>query len=91
MHHELIIASPNVTRPSSGKVTVHVGGRGFGETMSYPTIEIGKKKIILLSERACGANKRLAIMARDQLEKSAKRHRDAVAFGYVSGMWIPAA
>jgi hypothetical protein len=56
--------------------------------MSYPTIEIGKKKIILLSgfERACGANKRLAIMARDQLEKSAKIHRDAVAFSYVSDM-----
>jgi hypothetical protein len=61
--------------------------------MSYPTVEIGKKKIILLSgfERTRGANKPLAIMARDHLEKSVKRHRDAVAFGYVSGMWIPAA
>jgi hypothetical protein len=70
------------------------GGDGAEEdTMSYPTINIGKKKIILLSgfEMACGANKPLAITAKNQLEEAAKRHRDAVAFGYVSGMWIPAA
>ena len=61
--------------------------------MSYPTIDIGKKKIILLSgfERTRGANKPLDIMAKEQLEEAAKGHRDAVAFGYVSGMWIPAA
>ena len=35
--------------------------------MSYPTIKIGNKKIILLSgfERVCGANKTLAITAKD--------------------------
>jgi hypothetical protein len=61
--------------------------------MSYPTINIGNKKIILVSgfERACGANKTLAVTAKDRLEAAAKRHRDAVAFGYVSGMWMPAA
>ena len=61
--------------------------------MSYPIVEIGKKKIILLSgfERARGANKTLAITAEDELEEAAKRHRDAVAFGYVLGMWMPAA
>ena len=61
--------------------------------MSYPTINIGNKKIILLSgfERACGANKTLAITAKDQLEAAAEKHCDAVAFGYVSGMWVPAA
>ena len=61
--------------------------------MSYPTINIGNKKIILLSgfERAAGANQTLAVTAKDQLEAAAERHRDAVAFGYVSGMWIPAA
>jgi hypothetical protein len=73
------------------------GARGWTgaeeKTMSYPTVEIGKKKIILLSgfERAWGANKPLAITAKDQLKAAAKRHRDAVAFGYISGMWIPAA
>ena len=61
-------------------------------TRSYPIVEIGKKKIILLSgfERASGAKGTLAITAKDQLEEAAKRHRDAVAFGYVSGMWIAA-
>ena len=63
------------------------------KTMSYPTINIGNKKIILLSgfERARGADKPLAVTAKEQLEDAAQRHRDAVAFGYVSGMWIPAA
>ena len=39
--------------------------------MSYPTVEIGKKKIILLSgfERACGASKTLAITARLSLRR----------------------
>ena len=32
-----------------------------------------------------------SLMAKEQVEEAAKRHRDAVAFGYVSGMWIPAA
>ena len=63
------------------------------KTMSYPTIDIGNKKIILLSgfEKARGDGKPLAITAKKQLEEAAKRHRDAVAFGYVSGMWLPAA
>ena len=58
--------------------------------MSYPTVEIGEKKIILLSgfERACGTNKTVVITAKDQLKAAAKRDSDAVAFGYVSGMWF---
>lgn len=61
--------------------------------MSYPTIDIGNKKIILLSgfEKARGDGKPLAITAQDQLAAAAKKHRDAVAFGYVAGMWVPAA
>jgi len=61
--------------------------------MSCPTVNIGKKKIILLSgfEMARGAKKRLTVTARVQLEEAVKRQRDAVAFGYVSGMWIAAA
>ncbi len=61
--------------------------------MSYPTIDIGDKKIILLSgfERAPGDRGTIAITAKKQLKEAAKRHRDAVAFGYVSGMWLPAA
>ena len=62
-------------------------------TMSYPTIDIGDKKIILLSgfKRARGDRKTLAITAKDQLKAAAQKHRDAVAFGYVAGMWVPAA
>ena len=61
------------------------------KTMSYPTIDIGDKKIILLSgfEKARGDRKALAI--HDQLKAAAKKHRDAVAFGYVAGMCVPAA
>jgi hypothetical protein len=61
--------------------------------MSYPTIEIGQKRVILLSgfERKRGTNKPLVIKAKDQLEQAAKRHGDAVAFGYIAGKWVPAA
>ena len=61
--------------------------------MSYPTININQKKVILLSgfERKGTATRPLLIEARDQLEQAAKRHSDAVAFGYVAGKWMPAA
>jgi hypothetical protein len=61
--------------------------------MSYPTIEIDQKKVILLSgfERKRGANEALVIKAKDQLERAAKRHGDAVAFGCVAGKWMAGA
>jgi len=61
--------------------------------MSYPTINIDQKTVILLSgfERKRGAKKLLVVEARDKLERAAKRHGDAVAFGYVAGKWVPAA
>ena len=61
--------------------------------MSYPTINIDQKKVILLSgfERKGGANGYLVIKARNQLGQAAKKHGDAVAFGYVAGKWMPAA
>ena len=49
-----------------------------------------QKHIILLSgfeKTTCG----LVIAARDRLEEAVKKHRDAVAVGYVSGKWVPAA
>jgi hypothetical protein len=87
-----MIASPqrhrSVVRKDHG-----AGARAKEATMAYPTINIGNKKIILLSgfERAYGRDKTLAVTAEDRLEKATKRHHDAVAFGYVSGMWIAAA
>ncbi len=63
------------------------------ETMSYPTVYLGKKKVVLLSgfKKTRSANKPLSIKAKRKLEEAAKRHRDAVAFGYVSGKWVPSA
>ncbi len=61
--------------------------------MSCPTVDLDKKKVILLNgfEMARSTSKTFAIKAKKQLEEAAKRHRDAVAFGYVSGKWVPAA
>ena len=59
--------------------------------MSYPLIQIDKKKIILLSGFRSEPGKRVVVTASGELEAAAKRHRDAVAFGYVSGRWMPAA
>ena len=61
--------------------------------MCYPTIDIGKKKVILLSgfERLLGADPPLAITAETQLEAATERDSDAVAFGYVAGRWVSAA
>jgi len=61
--------------------------------MSCPTVDLDKKKVILLSgfEKTRSTSKPFSIKAKKELEKAAKRHRDAVAFGYVSGKWVPAA
>ncbi len=61
--------------------------------MSCPTVDLEKKKVILLSgfERTHSTSKPFSIKAKKELEKAAKRHQDAVAFGYVSGKWVPAA
>ncbi len=59
--------------------------------MSYPLIQIDEKKIILLSGFRSESGRRVVVTARRELEAAAKRHSDAVAFGYVSGRWMPAA
>jgi len=61
--------------------------------MSCPTVDLEKKKVILLSgfERTHSTSKPFSIKAKKELEKAAKQHRDAVAFGYVLGRWVPAA
>ncbi len=61
--------------------------------MSYPTIDLNAKKVILLSGfvRPRRANKPLTVRDKKKLEAAAKKHRDAVAFGYVAGKWMPAA
>jgi hypothetical protein len=56
-------------------------------------VDLDKKKVILLNgfEMTRSTGKPFAIKAKKQLEEAAKRHQDAVAFGYVSGKWVPAA
>ena len=59
--------------------------------MCYPLIQIEDKKVILLSGFRCKHDERVLVTARRELEAAAKRHSDAVAFGYVAGRWMPAA
>ncbi len=63
--------------------------------MPYPTIELSqlpRKRVVLLSgfERL-QADNAVAVKDRAKLEAVAARHSDAVAFGYFSGRWVPAA
>jgi hypothetical protein len=59
--------------------------------MPFPMLTIGEKELILLSGFERRAGKRVVITAMENLEEASKKHRDAVAFGYVSGRWMPAA
>ena len=59
--------------------------------MSFPLIQVDEKKIILLSGFRSEPDERIVVTARNELEAVAKRHGDAVAFGYVAGRWMPAA
>jgi hypothetical protein len=67
--------------------------------MAYPRIEVRGKRVILLSgysgsvdaARAVEVIKEADVSAAEELRQSARRHPDAVAFGYVAGRWVPAA
>lgn len=67
--------------------------------MACPRIEVRGKRVILLSgfrdsvdaASASVVIKEVDVKSADELRQSAKRHPDAVAFGYVAGRWVPAA
>jgi hypothetical protein len=67
--------------------------------MAYPQIDLPTKRVILLSgfrNEVRGAHRRQIvepchIEEIQQLRRTAVRHPDAVAFGYVRGKWVPAA
>jgi hypothetical protein len=67
--------------------------------MACPKIEVRGKRVILLSGFHDGVSSgRASVVIKDRdvksvdlLQQSAKRHPDAVAFGYVAGRWVPAA
>ena len=63
------------------------------ESMAFPKIDIHERKIILLSgfRPARPGDGTIAITDQVKLEEVAGKHRDAIAFGYVSGRWVPAA
>jgi len=67
--------------------------------MACPKIEIRGKRVILLSgfrDAAPDTTRALVVKSDDiksaaGLSTSAKKHPDAVAFGFVAGRWVPAA
>ena len=60
--------------------------------MWYPTIEINGKPVLILNgyEKAREENRVIAVADETKLQVSAAKHRDAVAFTYFGGKWIPA-
>jgi hypothetical protein len=59
--------------------------------MSFPLIQIDERKIVLLSGFRSEPGNCVIVTAKSELEAAAKRHGDAVAFGFVAGRWMPAA
>lgn len=67
--------------------------------MACPKIEVRGKRVILLSgfgdsvdaARPSVVIKDADVKAAEELQRLARRHPDAVAFGYVAGRWVPAA
>jgi hypothetical protein len=60
--------------------------------MTFPTIDLKDKKVILLSGFLKHQGGRdITVVAKDKLEDAAKRYHDAIAFGFVFGKWRPAA
>ena len=66
--------------------------------MALPRIVVRGKKVILLSGYCKGAgetrlvgDRRVSVDAEDKLVLAAQRNPDAVAFGYVAGVWVASA
>lgn len=66
--------------------------------MALPKIVVRGKKVILLSGYCQdvsgmrpGTDQSLSVDAEDKLLLAAQKNPDAVAFGYVAGVWVPSA
>ncbi|MGE0211329.1 MAG: hypothetical protein AB7S41_06515 [Parvibaculaceae bacterium] len=61
--------------------------------MAYPTLEVAGRTIIVLQslEDGDGRDERRENEAFGAVREAARRHPDAVAFGYFDGTWVPAA
>ena len=60
--------------------------------MWHSTIEINGERVLILNgyEKAAEQNRVVAVADETKLQVSAAKHRDAVAFTYFGGKWIPA-
>jgi hypothetical protein len=60
--------------------------------MWYPTIEINGKRVLILNgyEKSPEESRVIAVAEETKLQVSSAKHRDAVAFTYFDGQWIPA-
>lgn len=65
--------------------------------MALPKVDVPGRQIVLLSgfKRSTSQdvtdNQHLCIVEPEKLKIAALLHRDAIAFGYVRGQWMPAA
>lgn len=64
--------------------------------MAFPKVYVADRQIILLSgfDRSTAQQSELVpftVIERAKLEKAARRHPYAVAFGYLAGSWVPGA
>lgn len=66
--------------------------------MALPKIVVRGKKVILLSGYCKdasgarpGADRPVSVDAKDKLLLAAQKNPDAVAFGYVAGVWVASA
>lgn len=61
--------------------------------MAYPTLEVSGRTIIVLRPLAedVAEDDRRETEAYGAVREAARRHPDAVAFGYFDGAWFPAA
>lgn len=65
--------------------------------MALPKVALRGRKVILLSgftdenDRTDAMRPGVIVDARDKLLLAAKRNPDAVAFGYVAGVWVASA
>ena len=65
--------------------------------MAMPTISVNDREVVLVSgyelkpAETAAARATVIILDETNLIRTVKNDNDAVAFGYVSGRWIPAA
>lgn len=89
--------SRHVRRDDTRRGYFELESNKSGAAMACPQIQVAERKIILLSGfeplavKGRPADTEVSVRERQKLEAAAQQHKDAVAFGYVRGTWMPAA